>query len=250
MRQTTFGGTGLDSPLCLPKHSRCAWPRMHPIATDFAGRVGRSPAEDDRGTTPRPGNQRSAGDRRHGAGSARKVRACREGAAGLLGHALQIGYEQTISAPFIVGLMTQLAHPRPGSRALDIGTGSGYQAAVLSKLCKEVYSIEIVQPLAETAKRRLKSLGYANVTVRWGDGYLGWKEHAPFDLIIVAAAPDHVPQPLVDQLAPGGSLVIPVGEHYQELTVIEKHSDGKLEGEVIRPVKFVPMTGKARQVKS
>jgi protein-L-isoaspartate(D-aspartate) O-methyltransferase len=162
---------------------------------------------------------------------------------------LQIGYDQTISAPFIVGLMTQLAHPHANSRALDIGTGSGYQAAVLGKLCQEVYSIEIVKPLAEAAKRRLKSLGYKNITVRWGDGYQGWKEHAPFDLIVVAAAPDHVPQPLIDQLASGGRLVIPVGDHYQELIVLEKHSDGKPHRDVIRPVKFVPMTGKARQAR-
>jgi len=123
---------------------------------------------------------------------------------------LPIGHDQTISQPYIVALMTQLVRPKPGSRALDIGTGSGYQAAVLAELCKEVYSVEILKPLADSAKKRLARLGYKNVTVRSGDGYRGWPKHAPFDLIIVAAAPDHVPQPLIDQLAPGGRLVIPV----------------------------------------
>ena len=114
---------------------------------------------------------------------------------------LPIGERQTISQPYIVALMSQLARPKPDSRALDIGTGSGYQAAVLSKLCKEVYSIEIIPSLAEDATRRLDELGYRNVTVRCGDGYRGWPEHAPFDLIIVAAAPDHVPPALVEQLS-------------------------------------------------
>ena len=123
-----------------------------------------------------------------------------------------IGHGQTISQPYIVALMTQAVRPRPNSRALDIGTGSGYQAAVLAELCKEVYSIEILKPLAESARERLAALGYRNITVRCGDGYKGWPEKAPFDIIIVAAAPDHVPQPLVEQLAPGGRLVIPVGQ--------------------------------------
>jgi protein-L-isoaspartate(D-aspartate) O-methyltransferase len=162
-------------------------------------------------------------------------------------HPLPIGYDQTISQPYIVALMTQLARPKAESRALDIGTGSGYQAAVLGELCKEVYGIEIIEPLAKEAKQRLKELGYKNVTVRAGDGYRGWPEHAPFDVIIVAAAPDHVPQPLIEQLAPGGRLVIPVGDLYQELVVIEKLKDGSVQRKPVIPVIFVPMTGEAQE---
>jgi protein-L-isoaspartate(D-aspartate) O-methyltransferase len=160
-------------------------------------------------------------------------------------HPLPIGHEQTISQPYIVALMTQLAQPKPGHRALEVGTGSGYQAAVLSLLCKEVYGIEIVPALAESARDRLAELGYANVTVRSGDGYRGWPEHAPFDVIIVAAAPDHVPQPLIDQLAPGGHLVIPVGGYAQRLTVIERQADGSIRRSSAGGVLFVPMTGEA-----
>lgn len=160
---------------------------------------------------------------------------------------LPIGHDQTISQPYIVALMTQLARTRPDAKALDVGTGSGYQAAVLAKLCKHVYSIEIVEPLATEAKRRLKELGYDNVTVRCGDGYQGWLEHAPFDLIIVAAAPNHVPQPLVDQLAVGGRLIIPVGKFSQRLTVIEKLEDGSIREMNVIPVVFVPMTGEAQK---
>jgi len=161
--------------------------------------------------------------------------------------ALPIGHDQTISQPYIVALMTQLAAPAPEKRALDIGTGSGYQAAVLAELVREVYSIEIVCPLAEGAADRLESLGYHNVMVRCGDGYRGWEEHAPFDIIIVAAASDHVPQPLVDQLAPGGRMVIPVGDLFQELLLIEKHDDGTTEQQTLVPVRFVPMTGEAEK---
>jgi protein-L-isoaspartate(D-aspartate) O-methyltransferase len=160
---------------------------------------------------------------------------------------LPIGHGQTISQPYIVALMTQLARPKPQSRALDIGTGSGYQAAVLAGLCNEVYSIEILEPLADEARRRLQRLGYHNVTVRAGDGYRGWPEKAPFDAIIVAAAPDHVPAPLVEQLAPGGRLVIPVGDFFQELMVIEKRQDGSVERKSVAPVRFVPMTGEAQK---
>jgi protein-L-isoaspartate(D-aspartate) O-methyltransferase len=162
-------------------------------------------------------------------------------------HPLPIGHGQTISQPYIVALMTQLARPDPDDRALDVGTGSGYQAAVLAELCKRVYSIEIVRPLAKQARQRLADLGYKNVTVRRGDGYRGWAEHAPFDLIIVAAAPDHVPQPLVDQLAPGGRLVIPVGRYFQELVLIEKHEDGTIGRKTVANVAFVPMTGEAEK---
>jgi protein-L-isoaspartate(D-aspartate) O-methyltransferase len=160
-------------------------------------------------------------------------------------HPLSIGHGQTISQPYIVALMTQLAKPKPGDRALDVGTGSGYQAAVLAGLCKEVYGIEIVKPLADEASKRLADLGYKNVTVRSGDGYRGWPEHAPFDVILVAASPRQVPQPLVDQLAPGGSLVIPVGGYPQELMLIEKQKDGSIIRRKVAPVLFVPMTGEA-----
>ena len=162
---------------------------------------------------------------------------------------LPIGHGQTISQPYVVALMTQAARPRPKSRALDIGTGSGYQAAVLAELCKEVYSIEILKPLAETAQKRLAELGYRNITVRTGDGYRGWPEKSPFDVIVVAAAPDHVPQPLVDQLATGGRLVVPVGGFFQELLVIEKQANGAIRRESIAPVRFVPMRGEAEKTR-
>jgi protein-L-isoaspartate(D-aspartate) O-methyltransferase len=162
---------------------------------------------------------------------------------------LPIGHAQTISQPYIVALMTQLAHPTKSAVALDVGTGSGYQAAVLSLLCAHVYSVEIVESLADSARERLARLGYHNVTVRAGDGYAGWLDHAPFDLIIVAAAPDHVPPPLVEQLKPGGRLVIPVGKYYQSLVVVHKGPDGSVRQEHVIPVAFVPMTGQAQQAK-
>jgi protein-L-isoaspartate(D-aspartate) O-methyltransferase len=158
-----------------------------------------------------------------------------------------IGHGQTISQPYIVALMTQAARPHPESRALDIGTGSGYQAAVLAELCKYVSSIEILEPLAASARERLAALGYKNITVRCGDGYQGWPEKAPFDIIIVAAAPDHVPQPLVEQLAPGGRLVLPVGNFFQELLLIEKQKDGSTRRESLAPVRFVPLRGEAEK---
>jgi protein-L-isoaspartate(D-aspartate) O-methyltransferase len=161
-------------------------------------------------------------------------------------HPLPIGHRQTISQPYIVALMTQLAQPKAEGRALDVGTGSGYQAAVLAELVDEVYSIEIVQPLAEEATDRLEALGYGNVEVRCGDGYRGWPEKAPFAAIIVAAAPDHIPQPLIDQLAIGGRLVIPVGQYFQNLVVVEKQRDGSVKRREIAPVAFVPMTGEAQ----
>ena len=163
-------------------------------------------------------------------------------------HPVPIGHGQTISQPYIVGLMTQLVSPHSESRVLDIGTGSGYQAAVLARLATAatVYSIEIVPPLADEAARRLKDLGYHNVEVRCGDGYRGWPEHAPFDAIIVAAAADHLPKPLLEQLAVGGRLVMPVGEYYQELIVCQKRPDGTIVRDSVIPVRFVPMTGEAR----
>ena len=157
---------------------------------------------------------------------------------------LPIGHGQTISQPYIVALMTELLEPEKEDVVLEIGTGSGYQAAVLAELVKEVYSIEIVAPLGEEARERLKELGYANVHVTVGDGYKGWPEHAPFDGVIVTAAPDHIPQPLVDQLKNGGKLVIPVGEYHQELQVVTKKDD-KIEITESIPVRFVPMTGEA-----
>lgn len=157
---------------------------------------------------------------------------------------LPVGHGQTISQPYIVALMTQLADPERNKKALDVGTGSGYQAAVLAELVKSVHSIEIVEPLATEARERLDRLGYP-VKVKHGDGYQGWPAEAPFDIIIVAAAPDHIPQPLVDQLAVGGKMVIPVGARYQKLLVIEKQLDGTAVEKSIAPVAFVPMTGPA-----
>lgn len=155
--------------------------------------------------------------------------------------ALPIGHEQTISQPYVVALMTQCAQPNSDCKALDVGTGSGYQAAVLGELCDQVFSIEIVKPLAESARTRLAD--YPNIKVRYGDGYQGWPDQAPFDVIIVAAAPDHIPQPLIDQLAPGGRLVLPVGDRRQQLMVLHKDEQGTVRRRVILPVAFVPMTG-------
>ena len=158
---------------------------------------------------------------------------------------MPIGLDQTISQPYIVALMTQLVRPAAESRALEVGVGSGYQTAILAELCREVYGVEILESLASAACERLASLGYRNVGIRCGDGYQGWAEHAPFDVIIVGAAPDHVPRPLLDQLAPGGRMVIPVGRRSQELLLIEKRGDGSLLQTPVVPVQFVPMTGEA-----
>jgi protein-L-isoaspartate(D-aspartate) O-methyltransferase len=162
-------------------------------------------------------------------------------------HPLPIGQGQTISQPYIVALMTQLVDPQPEDKALDVGTGSGYQAAVLAELVDHVYSIEIVESLADRADETLQRLGYRNVTVRHGDGYHGWPSEAPFDLIIVAAAPDHIPEKLVDQLAPEGRMVIPVGSGWQNLILVEKRRDGTTRQQSVAPVAFVPMTGDAER---
>jgi protein-L-isoaspartate(D-aspartate) O-methyltransferase len=156
---------------------------------------------------------------------------------------LPIGLGQTISQPYVVALMTELLAPAKTDRVLEIGTGSGYQAAVLAAMVKQVYTIEIVGELAKSARERLAAMGYRNVTVRQGDGYQGWPEEAPFEKIILTAAPVAIPQTLVDQLRPGGVLVAPVGENpeTQELVVIEKTSAGALRRRSVAPVRFVPM---------
>jgi protein-L-isoaspartate(D-aspartate) O-methyltransferase len=163
---------------------------------------------------------------------------------------LPIGYSQTISQPYIVAFMTEQVHPSPKDRVLEIGTGSGYQAAILAELAAEVYTIEIIEPLAKTAEATLHRLGYKNVHVKAGDGYKGWPENAPFDAVIVTCAPDHVPQPLIDQLKEGGRMIIPVGSGpgFQQLHLLEK-KNGKLQRRAVLPVRFVPMTGEAEKRK-
>ncbi len=160
---------------------------------------------------------------------------------------LHIGFGQTISEPYLVGFMTEALELKPSDRVLEIGTGSGFQAAVLAELVREVYTIEIVEPLAKAADERLRRLGYTNVQVRAGDGYRGWPEAAPFDAIILTAAPpDRVPPPLVEQLREGGCLVAPVGGSEQDLTRFRRTAKGITE-EVLLPVRFVPMTGEAQK---
>ena len=154
---------------------------------------------------------------------------------------LPIGYNQTISQPLIVALMTELLQPKKMDTVLEVGTGSGYQAAILSVLAREVYTIEIVPELGKMARANLERLGYSNVRTRIGDGYQGWAEHAPFDAIIVTAAPDHVPPALIAQLRPGGRMVIPVGRFAQELMVLAKHDDGTTTTTTVAPVRFVPL---------
>jgi len=158
---------------------------------------------------------------------------------------LPIGHGQTISQPYVVALMTHLSEPDPEDTVLEIGTGSGYQAAIFSALVSRVYSIEIIEPLANEAKARLERLGYDNVTTKLGDGYYGWEEHAPFDAIVVTAAASHVPPPLIAQLKPGGRMVIPVGGRFltQQLLLIEKTMDDEIVTRQIAAVRFVPLTG-------
>jgi protein-L-isoaspartate(D-aspartate) O-methyltransferase len=159
---------------------------------------------------------------------------------------LPIGEDQTISQPYIVAFMTEAMKLQPYHKVLEIGTGSGYQAAVLAEIVDSVYTIEIIESLGKGAETLLQRLGYGNIFVRIGDGYRGWPEAAPFDAIIVTAAPDHIPQPLIDQLKVGGHLVIPVGKFFQELVRITKTSDGTIR-ENLLPVRFVPMTGEAQE---
>lgn len=159
---------------------------------------------------------------------------------------LPIGHGQTISQPYIVALMSDLAQVQPGDKVLEVGTGSGYQAAVMAQLAEAVYTIEIIEPLGLQAKERLRRLGYDKVRVRLGDGYHGWEEHAPYDAILVTAAASHVPPPLVRQLRPGGRMVIPVGASFmvQQLVLVEKYRDGSISTRQIVPVDFVPLTGR------
>jgi len=159
---------------------------------------------------------------------------------------LPIGYDQTISQPFIVAYMTQALKLQPDEKVLEIGTGSGYQAGILSELASKVLTIEIVEPLAARAKETLTELGYENITVRAGDGYKGWPEERPFDAIILTAAPNHIPLPLMKQLAIGGRLILPVGDYAQSLTLIRRTQEGYERSELL-PVKFVPMTGAAEE---
>ena len=160
-------------------------------------------------------------------------------------HPLPIGHGQTISQPYIVALMTDLVKAEPEHVVLEVGTGSGYQAAVLAKLVKQVYSIEIIEPLAREAAERLQRLGYENIETRLGDGYFGWQEHGPFDAIVVTAAASHVPPPLIQQLKPGGRMVIPVGGRFQiqSLLLIEKTLEEEIVTRQITAVRFVPLTG-------
>ncbi len=160
--------------------------------------------------------------------------------------ALPIGLEQTISQPYVVAYMTAALELSGDERVLEIGTGSGYQAAVLAECAREVYSIEILPALAARAREVLRELGYAGVHLRVGDGYLGWPEVAPFDAILVTAAPDHVPQPLIDQLAEGGRMILPLGRGEQELCLIERRG-GEITRRNVLPVRFVPMTGRAQE---
>ena len=162
---------------------------------------------------------------------------------------LPIGEAQTISGPFVVAYMTEKLDPKPTDRVLEIGTGSGYQAAVLSPLVGMVYSIEIHQELGERAERTLRQLGYRNVVTKVGDGFAGWPEHAPFDKIIVTCSPENIPRPLIEQLAEGGAMVIPVGERYEQMLVRLTKRDGKLERETLVPSLFVPMTGTAEEAR-
>lgn len=153
---------------------------------------------------------------------------------------LPIGHDQTISQPYIVAYMTEAVKVGPNDRILEVGTGSGYQAAVLAEIAKEIYTIEILQPLADSARLRLEDMGYKNIKVKWGDGYKGWREYAPFDVIIVTAAPSEIPEELTSQLKIGGRMVVPLGLFYQELYLITRTESG-FKKEALLPVAFVPM---------
>jgi len=164
-------------------------------------------------------------------------------------HPLPIGYDQTISQPYIVAFMTEALKLDPNSVVFEIGTGSGYQAAVCAEICKEIYTIEIVEELAKSAKARLKKLGYPNVHVKAGDAFFGWPEHAPFDAIIGTAAAGRIPDPLIEQLKIGGRMILPYGSPYgfQYLVLITKDKEGNLKSKKVMPVRFVPMTGEVQK---
>lgn len=163
--------------------------------------------------------------------------------------ALAIGHKQTISPPFVVSYMTQTIDPQPDDKVLEIGTGSGYQAAILGQIVKQVYSIEIVEPLGKAAAERLADLGYDNIHTRVGDGYKGWPEEAPFDKIIVTCSPEKVPQPLIDQLKEGGKMIVPLGERYQQVFYLFEKKEGKLVQTKLLPTLFVPMTGQSEDLR-
>lgn len=158
---------------------------------------------------------------------------------------LPIGHGQTISQPYIVAIMTDFLEPRPEDKMLEVGTGSGYQAAILAEIVDQMYSIEIIEPLARQAGKRLKRLGYTNISTRTGDGYYGWESEAPFDGIVVTAAASHIPPPLIKQLKPGGRMIIPVGSRFmtQVLMLVTKQEDGTIKTRQLLPVRFVPLTG-------
>jgi protein-L-isoaspartate(D-aspartate) O-methyltransferase len=158
---------------------------------------------------------------------------------------LPIGHRQTISQPYIVAFMTEAIGPQPGEKILEVGAGSGYQAAILAQMGADVYTVEIVEPLAEMARQTLERLGYKNAHVLHGDGYRGWPEHAPFDAIIVTCAPDKIPPDLVEQLKDGGRMIIPVGGGMNQELILLRKQDGKIEKQSVLPVRFVPMTGEA-----
>jgi len=159
---------------------------------------------------------------------------------------LPIGHNQTISQPYIVAYMTESLQLKKNEKVLEIGTGSGYQAAVLGEIVDSVYTIEIVEPLLKSAEKKLDKLGYKNIFCKVGDGYLGWPEASPFDAIIITAAPPRIPEPLIDQLKEGGRMILPVGEWYQELVLITK-KNGKISKKKLLPVRFVPMTGEIQK---
>lgn len=162
---------------------------------------------------------------------------------------IPIGMDQTISQPYIVALMTELLKLQEGEKVLEVGTGSGYQTAILAEMECEVYTMEILEPLVEKARQVLESLGYKKIHYRIGDGYIGWQEHSPFDAIIVTAAPEHIPQPLIEQLKVNGKMIIPVGDMNQELILIKK-TEKRIEMKTVTPVRFVPMTGEALKTKN
>jgi len=201
-------------------------------------------------STPYPGQRRAIEDARvlHAMRAVERHRFVPESLEddAYLDRPLPIGYGQTISQPYIVAAMTELLEVEPGRRVLEIGTGSGYQAAVLAEVGAEVFTIEIVPELGERAAAALAQQGYGRVHCRVGDGYGGWPEEAPFERIILTASPPRIPEPLIDQLKPGGRLVSPIGEHDQDLIVLTKDEDGRVAQRIIFGVRFVPMTGEAQ----